>query len=113
MGLSPQHGSHEAALTTMSYDRTEVSLSPCAGHRALAATQVSGAAVFRSVMCHLTEFIELYSFGKVPCLSDFVIQWTSWRGAPFAFNHYGLRKGKYLKYCYSIVNELEGEFVPL
>lgn len=32
---------------------------------------------------------------------------------PFAFNHYGLRKGRYLKYCYSIVNELEEKFTPL
>ena len=55
IGLSPQHGSHEAALTTMSYDRTEVSLSPCAGHRAPAATQVSGAALYRSVMDHHSE----------------------------------------------------------
>ena len=52
MGLSPQHGSHEAALTMLGYDRTEVSLSPCAGRRALAATQVLGAALYRSV-CNL------------------------------------------------------------
>ena len=45
------------------------------------------------------------SFGKVPCLSDLAIQGMSWRDAPFAFNHYGLRKGKYLKYCYLIFNE--------
>ena len=53
------------------------------------------------------------SSGKVPCLSDLVIQGTSWRDAPFAFNHYGLRKGKYLKYCYSIVKELESGIYPL
>ena len=41
-----------------------------------------------------------------------VIRGTSWRSAPFAFNHYGLHKGKYLKYCYSIVNELEGRICP-
>ena len=55
MGLSPQHGSHEAALTMLGYDRTEVSLSPCAGRRALAATQVLGACPYRSVIYHLTE----------------------------------------------------------
>ena len=41
-----------------------------------------------------------------------VIRGTSWRDAPFAFNHYGLHKGKYLKYCYSIVNEPEGRICP-
>ena len=42
-----------------------------------------------------------------------LIRGTSWRSAPFAFNHYGLRKGKYLKYCYSIVKELESGIYPL
>ena len=51
MGLSPQHGSHEAAPIALDCGWTEVSLSPCTGHRAPAATQVSGAAVSRSV-CH-------------------------------------------------------------
>ena len=55
MGLLPQHGSHEAALTTLGYDRTEVSLSPRAGHRAPTATSVSGAARYRSVINQLTE----------------------------------------------------------
>ncbi len=43
-----------------------------------------------------------------------VIRGTSWRSAPFAFNHYGLHKGKYLKYCYSIFKEhKEEKFAPL
>lgn len=47
-------------------------------------------------------------------LVRFVIQGTSWRDAPFAFNHYGLHKGKYLKYCYSIFNEQQRvKFNPL
>ena len=55
MGLSPQHGSHEAALTTLGYDRTEVSLYPCAGRRAPTAASVLGAAICRSVTDHLSE----------------------------------------------------------
>ena len=43
-----------------------------------------------------------------------MIRGTSWRSAPFAFNHYGLHKGKYLKYCYSIFKEhKEEKFAPL
>jgi len=56
MGLSPQHGSHEAAPIASGCGWTEVSLSPRAGHRALAATQVSGAALYRSVLYQFTEF---------------------------------------------------------
>ena len=61
MGLSPRHGSHVAALiayktkTRLCCDWTEVSLYPCAGHRALAATRVSGTALYRSVMDQLLE----------------------------------------------------------
>ena len=46
-------------------------------------------------------------------LVRFVIQGMSWRSVPFAFNHFGLRKGKYLKYCYSIFKELTRTFLPL
>ena len=43
-----------------------------------------------------------------------VIRGTSWRSAPIAFNHYGLHKGRYLKYCYSIFNEQQRvKFNPL
>ncbi len=54
---SQRHGSftptcsHEAASIALDCGWTEVSLSPCTGHRAPAATQVSGADVSRSV-CH-------------------------------------------------------------
>ena len=100
MGISPRHGSHVAALIALDCDWTEVSLYHCAGHRALAATRVSGAALCRSVMDQ--------------CLSGFLIQGTSWRKTPIAFNHSRLRRGTYLKYCYSIFKELNGvKFTPL
>jgi len=98
IGLSPRRGSHAAAPIASNCGWTEVSLSPRAGHRALAATQVSGAALYRSVMTGFallaqTSCLRLWakpfnivlkssygiilsqsSFGKVPCLSGFVIQ---------------------------------------
>ena len=70
MGLSPRHGSHAAAPITCSCGWTEVSLSPCAGHRAPTATSVLRACPYRSVIyIILRNLSSHYSLGKVPCLS--------------------------------------------
>jgi len=69
MGLSPQHGSHEAAPIASDCGWTEVSLSPCAGHRAPIATSVLGAARYRSV-CNLALCCGI--------LCELFLRWTRW-----------------------------------
>ncbi len=81
IGISPRRGSHAAALIAFSHDWTEVSLSPRADRRAFAAAQISGTALYRSVL-------NQDSSGELLCSSGFDSA-TSWRSVPAAFNHKG------------------------
>ncbi len=115
MGLSPRHGSHPAAPTASNlWPDGSIIIPLCRSSRTDCHIGFGSCYLSLGYGSSYGIILSRSSFGNVPCLSDIVIQGTSWRSAPFAFNHYGLRKGKYLKYYYSIFNEQQRvKFNPL